>query len=319
MSSDPWTRIDAWLETHAPAAAESLRPPAAAEDLAEVEAATGCAATPGLEALYARHDGQREGVLFDRHRFLPLAEALRLRSVFLAAEGVSWEPRWLPIGARPTGEHLALDLGDDTLRRYGPVQPKEVKMDYGWGVFHWRGQPEASFWHDTKRDQVIRNADMQVVEWAAGCSPGAMLERLAEDLEAGHVVYDADHGLIPTLWLDALEDAYVDGYESNPLKRLRKLYRGDPKTLRQLRDMAKRHGDRGAGHHLGAAYAALGKLGEAILTLEDWELGNPGSEVSYTRDGVTEVTRIPPTEEPLVRALLADLRARYAEVRELAR
>ena len=35
-----------------------------------------------------------------------------------------------------------------------------------------------------------------------------------------------------------------------------------------------------------------------------------GSEVSYTRDGVTTVTRIPRPEEPLVRGLLADLRSR---------
>jgi cell wall assembly regulator SMI1 len=55
-----WTRIDAWLRTHAPTILDELRPPASSEAIARLEAHVGRKLPPGLVAMYEAHDGVKE-------------------------------------------------------------------------------------------------------------------------------------------------------------------------------------------------------------------------------------------------------------------
>ncbi|MCX4789137.1 MULTISPECIES: SMI1/KNR4 family protein [unclassified Streptomyces] len=52
-----WNRIQAWLRGHAPVSYATLQPGAGPEELAELEAATGSALPPGLQALWLCSNG----------------------------------------------------------------------------------------------------------------------------------------------------------------------------------------------------------------------------------------------------------------------
>jgi len=55
-----WTRIDAWLRTHAPTILEELRPPASSEAIARLEQHAKRKLPPDVIAMYEAHDGVRE-------------------------------------------------------------------------------------------------------------------------------------------------------------------------------------------------------------------------------------------------------------------
>ncbi|WP_432548119.1 SMI1/KNR4 family protein [Kineococcus sp. SYSU DK004] len=56
----PWEQIRAWLQTHAPATLQGLRPPAPEADLAAAQQVTGWAWPGQLLALYRLHDGWQQ-------------------------------------------------------------------------------------------------------------------------------------------------------------------------------------------------------------------------------------------------------------------
>lgn len=138
MASDRGgARLFAWIEAHHPRAGETLRGPAAAEQLAAVESALGASLPEELRELYLAHDGQERTVeplgVFGRWSWIPLSQCLEVqrgvRSAFAAPA------TWLPIGVDGGGDYLVVDLAAGTviewLRSDDAPAPSEPPPPFG--------------------------------------------------------------------------------------------------------------------------------------------------------------------------------------------
>lgn len=140
---NPWPRIDAWLEAHAPKVLAQLRRPVTPKVLATVEQALGAPLPSDLADAYRAHDGalSERPVLFSAMRaprealwirgmhWLPLAETqAQLR--FMQEVDDEWPDELLPIASDGGGNLVLVDLADGVVTvydhetaEYGPIAP----------------------------------------------------------------------------------------------------------------------------------------------------------------------------------------------------
>lgn len=197
-------RLDAWYADNLPAAEYRLRPPADDAAIDAFEREIGCAMPASWRQLYRWHDGDED----DRHGhiyglpLLPLAEVTRewrsWRQVIedfggdcYAVAGASWpegaidpaysNPRWIPLTADGSGNHIGLDLDP---------------------------------WPGGRTGQVIlfgRDEDRKIV---LAESLGAFLSWIADSLESGNVRLTVEPGetVLHNFQLrDPADDHFHDG------------------------------------------------------------------------------------------------------------
>ena len=169
-------RVEAWLAKNAPEIAESLRPGASEEQIAELESMLEVTLPPDFREWVALHDGQEEGHpgLFEGFTLLPVdhvhgewqifQEVAELENdVTLCAfpEGVRrvwYDAKWIPFAYLGSSEWFVLDLNP------GPG-----------------GTPGQIFFREKSGDCCQFFPSFSA--WLAG---------LADDLEAGRVKLDAE-------------------------------------------------------------------------------------------------------------------------------
>jgi cell wall assembly regulator SMI1 len=181
--NDPWQRILAWVEEHAPDLLDFLEPPADRAELAEAETRLAMRFPTVLRAFYALQNGTTPFAVFpaldaDQSAFgpLPLDEIQFLEvddeddapseEDFEVDPGVRrefWNPGWLPFAAAgDRGDYLMLDLAPARGGRFGQV-------------IEWR--------HDTNERRL------------AAASLEALLADVADGMEAGKYVYSRELGV----------------------------------------------------------------------------------------------------------------------------
>ena len=184
-----WSRIEAWMDAHAPEARAALRPGASDEAIREAEEALGLELPASFRRSIARHDGQHWrwpslvefGILLPLHDVVEEQRSLEQASAESQADadqGNWWRPGWVPFVSRD-GDYLSVDLAPDDHPRYGQV---------------W------SFLHDDEPMHSLVAPDF-----------GTWLERWADELERGVFALDRapGSGLVPRgetarsrLWLE---------------------------------------------------------------------------------------------------------------------
>jgi cell wall assembly regulator SMI1 len=131
-----WSRIERWLAVHAPATAESLRPPAPAERIAALQARMSVQFSPDLVASLRRHDGVQQRKSFELppfYRPLPVDEIFgewEVNCQVLADMGGGgrgewwWHPAYVPFAASGDGGCLLVDQRPDRNGRVGEFYPE---------------------------------------------------------------------------------------------------------------------------------------------------------------------------------------------------
>ncbi len=175
-SSDPpdhrvWSRIEAWMDAHAPEALEVLRPGASEDALETAEAILGAELPSSYRRSVARHDGQemRWPSLIEFGFLMPLQRVIDdWRSLGESYdEGAAltgeewWRPGLVPFVSRD-GDYLCLELEPAEGRSRGEV----------WALLHDSEPP---------RSRIAADFDT----W---------LERWADELEAGFFYLDRARG-----------------------------------------------------------------------------------------------------------------------------
>ncbi len=167
--SDSWRRIEAWLAHNSPQVLAALRPPAAQEQIAHLESATGLKLSQDVRQSFLIHDGSSDFGLISGNELLSLQHAAGEWEFWVdfvesgQADGWATEPDagvregwfrrgWLPLTYDGAGDHACLDL------------------DPGEG-----GQPGQiiEFWHDADDRKIVAP------------SFGAWLCQFADELERG--------------------------------------------------------------------------------------------------------------------------------------
>jgi cell wall assembly regulator SMI1 len=188
-----WDRIEAWLKAHARDVRKSLRPPAKPPAVHKVEATIGVRLPPDFVASVGRHNGQSdeaESGLFPHTddvfgpepawRLLPLSEIAavwgQLKGLYDAGEyagqatdpspGVRadrWCPGWVPVADNGGGDHLCLDTTPGEGGRVGQI---------------------VVFRHDSPSRPLLAGSFEE------------LLTRLADGVESGRYIFEADEGLV---------------------------------------------------------------------------------------------------------------------------
>lgn len=142
------TRLLAVIDTRLPApVVATLRPPASAESIAQIEHLLGAALPSGLHQLLRWHDGQEWNAALresDNRRLLSVGEIVDALKFFLDPEEEFLEPwgrYWLPFLTNDSGDYVVVDAS--------PEGKAEV----------------IAYWHDWE-DRSVEYSSM--VEWAAG-------------------------------------------------------------------------------------------------------------------------------------------------------
>jgi cell wall assembly regulator SMI1 len=178
---DVWSRIEAWLQAHAPSVAAGLNPPASAEEIDATERFLGVTFPIEVRSSYLRHDGQSrdapwmlegwEWLSLERMRrewkvwkdLLDAGDFKGIRSHPDDAAVVDdwWNPRWIPLTHDGGGDHHCLDLAP------GPegISGQIIEM-----------------WHDEGSRPVVADSFR---DWLTG---------FADDLEAGEYVLSEEDG-----------------------------------------------------------------------------------------------------------------------------
>jgi cell wall assembly regulator SMI1 len=139
-----WQRIEAWLSANVLPLAQALRPPAAAEAIAQAETALGVSFPPEFIASLAIHDGQdaSEFEIFGDWGLLDVNGIVRKWRLLasLVDKGVlhtfddpqwvltegpvrprAWDRAWIPVATMGTGDYLLLDLNPPEGGRPGQI------------------------------------------------------------------------------------------------------------------------------------------------------------------------------------------------------
>ena len=181
-----WTRIENWLADNAPEILENLNPGATEEEIKRTEEFLGVSFPEDFKDSYLIHNGQKPYVdtpdgqqwkdycLMDMWQLLSLDRIKHEWSIWkelLDTGGLGdnymtldngevcewWNPRWIPLTSNFCGDHHCLDLSASLRGSEGQI----ILM-----------------WHDID----IREIDAPSFK--------AWLGTFADDLEAGHYVYD---------------------------------------------------------------------------------------------------------------------------------
>jgi cell wall assembly regulator SMI1 len=125
-----WARIEGWLARRAPVARASLRPPASAVRIAQLQAVLGRRLPEDLVASLRRHDGvpdRVQGFSFPLGQY-PMGTA-RIASDWRMLCGIIedsgdpsgfwWHPRYTPFTQNFSGDSLVLDQGTAPTARVG--------------------------------------------------------------------------------------------------------------------------------------------------------------------------------------------------------
>ena len=181
-----WTRIENWLADNAPEILENLNPGATEEEIKRTEEFLGVSFPEDFKDSYLIHNGQKPYVdtpdgqqwkdycLMDMWQLLSLDRIKHEWSIWkelLDTGGLGdnymtldngevcewWNPRWIPLTSNFCGDHHCLDLSGSLRGSEGQI----IQM-----------------WHDID----IREIDAPSFK--------AWLGTFADDLEAGHYVYD---------------------------------------------------------------------------------------------------------------------------------
>ena len=189
--SNSWSRIEAWLNSNAPDAAEQLQPGASDDDIASLEAAIGTVLPDDLKESLRIHNGGDESGVFptsdpsglDTMGFSPLSaeqiasewktwkELIDARefegSTTNPADGIAsdwWSNSWIPIAGNGGGDFQCVDLAPTASGTVGQI---------------------IGAWHDDDERHLIAS------------SLADYLQRIADGLENGQYIYEEDEGIIP--------------------------------------------------------------------------------------------------------------------------
>jgi len=141
-----WKRIEVWLAAHAPASRRSLRPPAAAKEIAAAQRRMSVAFPADLVASLLRHDGvTSRGAAFALPFFydpLPVAQIASewlslctvLAQAFGAEESTWWDKSFVPFASSGDGGNLFVDQRQGNHGRVG-----EFYNEVGVSFAEWPG------------------------------------------------------------------------------------------------------------------------------------------------------------------------------------
>lgn len=197
--AESWKRIEAWLESNAPAVRKSLRGPASETDLDRLEETIGLALPDDVRESYLIHDGQSR---------LDIEEDEYIPGVFFGlfplplsyGEGVEWCWKNRISGEPDSYKEISPDTPGNRLSSYPPGAVRLAQLRPAWVPLYWDSGRSCM---GIDLDPGPRGISGQVIPfgWALGLgdeerwvlaqSWAHFLEDIADELEAGHAAVES--------------------------------------------------------------------------------------------------------------------------------